>query len=260
MTTKPLLDCVRIVLVEPSHPGNIGAVARSMRTMGLHDLCLVNPKKYPHYEASKRAAGGEIVLDGARVVDSVDAAIEDCTLVFGTSVRDREVSWPTVNPRQAASKIADHLQQFNGSEGHIAVLFGRESSGLTNAELELCQQQIRIDANPEYSSLNLASAVQIIAYDLRMQSLASDLVDSKQTPQPLSASERRQLPADKKMQDGHLQHLQTVLEALDFIKSDSPTVLYRKLRRLYSKAELTVEEVQILRGMLTAVQQRTQEN
>jgi len=163
-----MLDQVRIILVEPTHPGNIGSVARAMKTMGLHRLILVNPKKFPHYEATKLAAGAESVLDTAQLVSSLDEAIDDCDLVVGTSVRDREVKWPTVNPRDLANKIKERVTQAKPAQSNAAILFGRESSGLTNQELDRCDIQVRIDANPNYSSLNLASAVQILAYELRV--------------------------------------------------------------------------------------------
>ena len=174
-----LLNSIRVVLVEPTHPGNIGAVARSMKTMGLSRLVMVNPKKFPHDEATKRAAGAESVLDDAVLADSAQDAIADCTLVLGTSVRDREVSWPTFDPRVSANNMLTHLstqlissEVSAGSQPEVAILFGRESSGLTNQEMDLCHSQIRIPANDEYSSLNLASAVQIISYELRMAVLS----------------------------------------------------------------------------------------
>ena len=243
-------DDIRIVLVEPTHPGNIGSVARAMKTMGLSRLVLVNPKKFPHYEATKLAAGAESVLLAAEVVATTDDAISDCTMVVGTSVRDREVTWPTVSPREVANQIGDHVRSH---QHQIAILFGRESSGLTNAEMDLCQSQIRISANPEYSSLNLASAVQIIAYEIRMQLLESR-VGLENDADTMSPIKEREAAATKAQKNGHIQHLQNTLESLDFIKAKPPTVLMRKLTRLYSKADLTVEEIQILRGVLSAMQ------
>jgi TrmH family RNA methyltransferase len=251
------LDKIRIVLVEPSHPGNIGSVARAMKTMGLSDLVLVNPKKFPHSEASKLSAGAESVLEQARVVESLEQAISDCTLVMGTSVRDREVSWPTADPRLSATEMVDHLQEAN--EHQAAILFGRESSGLSNQEMDCCHSQIRIDANIEYSSLNLASAVQIIAYELRMKSASSQVFNSieqvSQAPivtATITAAQERQRLATQAELNGHLEHLQNTLLALNFSKSKTPTLLMRKLTRLYNKARLTLEEIQILRGILTA--------
>lgn len=248
---------IRVILIEPTHPGNIGAVARAMKTMGLEYLILVNPKKFPHYEASKRAAGAEDVLNAARVVDHIDLAVADCTSVYGTSVRDREVSWPTLSPSKAAELAVNHIDQ--DRDNQVAILFGRESSGLTNQELDLCQSQIRIDANADYSSLNLASAVQIITYEMRVKALAvtqaGDVLPSA-TEQTSTGLEKRQRAATKEQFDGHIMHLKNTLEALDFTKTPQPTLLMRKLTRLYNKADLTVEEIQILRGILTAIQSK----
>lgn len=253
---------IRIVLVEPTHPGNIGSVARAMKTMGLSRLVLVNPKKFPHPEASKLAAGAESVLLNAEVVQTASEAISDCTMVLGTSVRDREVSWPTFSPRKTAMNVDQHVSQ---AERQVAILFGRESSGLTNAEMDLCQSQIRISANEEYSSLNLANAVQIIAYELRMQLLSCDVGHRASSDDDFSSNEplvsnatkkKREVIATKVQKNGHIEHLQKTLEALDFIRAKPPTVLMRKLTRLYGKANLTVEEIQILRGILSAVESK----
>ena len=249
-----LLSKIKIVLVEPTHPGNIGSVARAMKTMGLSSLVLVNPIKFPHYEASKLAAGAESVLEQAQIYGDLNEAISEATLVVGTSVREREISWPTKNPKDIAETAIEHLT--SNLHGSVAILFGRESSGLTNDEMDLCQMQIKIDANPEYSSLNLASAVQILAYELRMCWLKTR---SDQMPSPDSklgtSYHIRQQAATRKQLDGHLEHLQSTIESLNFVKSRPPTQLMRKLTRLYAKAELTVEEIQILRGILSAIDQ-----
>lgn len=254
------LDKIRIVLVEPSHPGNIGSVARAMKTMGLTDLVLVNPKKFPHYEATKLAAGADSVLLDANVVDTALEAVGDCTMVLGTSVRDREVTWPTYDPRQTASVVAEHLTDEPDSH-QVAVLFGRENSGLSNAEMDLCQSQIRISANPDYSSLNLASAVQIIAYEMRMQDnlTSAGLIKDKPLDSEsadVTPAQKRQKVATKRQKEGHLEHLQNTLEALEFVNVKPPTMLMRKITRLYNKADLSVEEIQILRGIYSAVQSK----
>lgn len=249
-----LLNQIQIVLVEPTHPGNIGAVARSMKTMGLSNLFLVNPKKFPHYEASKRSAGAESVLDGACVVPTLDEALQGCTLVLGTSVRDREVTWPTYDPRVTAERLVRHLCLADSTQSaKVAILFGRESSGLTNDEMDLCHSQIRIPANDEYSSLNLASAVQIITYELRMRVLLADEGLEGQEEGNVTPLDERQKMATVEQQQGYINHLQKTLEDIDFIKTKPPTMLMRKLTRLYNKSELTVEEIQILRGILSAV-------
>ena len=264
-----LLSRIRVVLVEPTHPGNIGAVARSMKTMGLGRLVMVKPKKFPHYEATKRSAGAESVLDDAVVVDDIDQALAGCTLVLGTSVRDREVSWPTFDPRVSADKVMNHLGindldqmslEFDGAESaaegsqpQVAILFGRESSGLTNQEMDLCHSQIRISANDEYSSLNLASAVQIIAYELRMRAIESTDSDVSKSAQAQTPLQDRQQLATVEQQQGYINHLQKTLEAIDFIKTKPPTMLMRKLTRLYNKSELTVDEILILLGISSAI-------
>lgn len=255
-----VLSNIRIVLIEPSHPGNIGAVARSMMTMGLSRLYMVRPKKFPHSEATQRAAGAESILSAAVVVDDVASVVNDCGLVLGTSVRDREVTWPTFDPRESAHKVCEHLlaDVKVGSQAvlDVAILFGRESSGMTNEEMDLCDSQIRIPANDEYSSLNLASAVQIIAYELRMTCLAASAhgqVTEAVDATTVTPGQLRQKSASKAQREGHIQHLQSTLESLDFVKTKPPTILMRKLTRLFNKAELTVEEIQILRGILSAV-------
>ena len=263
------LENIKVVLVEPSHPGNIGAVARSMKTMGLHNLVLVRPKKFPHCEATKRAAGADSVLQAAKVVDDLSTAIGSCTLVLGTSVRDREVAWPTLDPRQAAEKLFSHIDDMgdkqgeteSANQGQVAILFGRESSGLANEELDRCQAQIRISANSEYSSLNLASAVQIISYELRMRALQTDAsttsrIANEETDENNQQSpfELRQANASVAQREGYLAQLEKTLIDLEFVKTNPPTMLMRKLTRLYNKAELSVEEIQILRGILSAVQ------
>lgn len=246
---KKLSLNLRFVLVEPTHPGNIGAVARAMKTMGLENLVLVNPEKFPHIEATKRAAGAESVLEQAEVVSSLSSAISDCDMVLGTSVRDREVAWSTITPRVAAAKVVTH---HSTQQGNIALLFGRERSGLTNQELDLCQYQIRVPANEEYSSLNLGSAVQILAYEIRMSVLESqqlEMIEDEHQHQ----NKRKALARSEDLQ-GYYLHLEETLEQIGFIKNKPPTKLMRKIVRLYNRAQINVEEMQILRGILTAMQ------
>lgn len=245
------LDQISIVLVEPSHPGNIGAAARAMKTMGLSRLVLVNPRRFPDDEATRRAAGAESVLNQALVVSDLATALGNIDCVVGTSVRDREVGWPTKTPRETADYIN---QKLNDDASQVAILFGRENSGLTNAELESCQAQVRIPANSEYSSLNLASAVQIIAYELRCKSLED--VETDTQVEKNGSLKQRQQAASTAQKQGHLDHLQQTLEDIDFVRTKPPTQLMRKLSRLYNKADLTVEEIQILRGILTAINEK----
>ena len=160
---------IRMVLVNTSHPGNIGGAARAMKNMGLFELYLVQPKEYPAPRAVWRAAGARDVLDKVKVVESVDQAIEGCGLVIGTSARDRRIPWPMINPRQCGQRIWRESVTHN-----VALLFGREDRGLTNNELQKCNYHVNIPSNPDYSSLNLATAVQVLAYEIRMASLSDD--------------------------------------------------------------------------------------
>ncbi|MBV8801935.1 MAG: RNA methyltransferase, partial [Gammaproteobacteria bacterium] len=161
-----MLDNIRIVLVNPSHPGNIGATARAMKTMGLKKLYLVNPRLFPHTNANEMASGALDVLGQAVVVDELDEALTDCELVVGTSARERAIPWPQLLPRELAD-----LARIEAQKTTIAIVFGREQSGLTNDELDRCHFHLIIPSNPDYSSLNLAAAVQVVAYELRVASL-----------------------------------------------------------------------------------------
>ena len=167
MSTVERQAKIRMILVNTSHPGNIGGAARAMKNMGLTELYLVQPKEYPAPRAVWRAAGARDVLANARIVESVDEAIKGCGLVVGTSARERRIPWPLINPRECGMKI------WQESEHHdIGLLFGREDRGLTNSELQKCHYHVHIPSNPEYSSLNLATAVQVLAYEIRMASLS----------------------------------------------------------------------------------------
>ncbi len=265
---------IRFVLVEPSHPGNIGAVARAIKTMGFSQLTLVKPKRFPDPEATVRASGADDVLEKCAVVDSLQAAIADCEYVIGTSVRDRQISWPVATPKETASKIQEFLvREHNAARNiknnkhlndkmvsddspNIAVLFGRERTGLENHELDHAQWQIRIPANDDYNSLNLASAVQIIAYELNCA--LSDIGNSNQqiVEENKTGVEKRQRLATHAEMQGFYEHLEQTLLELDFIKTNPPTKLLRKIIRLYNRNNVSFEELQILRGILTATQQK----
>ena len=229
---------IRIVLVETTHPGNIGATARAMKTMGLTRLVLVNPAHFPDVGATARASGADDVLFSAEVVPDLATAIADCRLVIGASARRRDIMSPEINPRQCAERLLTTSQQ-----GETALVFGRESSGLSNDELDHCHFTVRIPANPEYSSLNLAAAVQVLAYELRMSaSFAEDLPPPELEPAPSEELER------------FYQHLQTVLLDLGFLNPDNPRHLMRRLRRLFNRTQPEQKEIQILRGILSAVE------
>lgn len=229
---------MRIVLVGTTHPGNIGASARAMKTMGLEQLVLVAPQHYPSAEATARASGADDMLYRARIETSLAAALAECTLVMGASARRRGLSGPELTPRQAACEL---LQV--AARAPVALVFGRESSGLSNDELDRCHHLVRIPANPDYSSLNLAAAVQVLAYELRLAALASQAL----TPAPVS-------PAPAAETEHFYAHLQQVLLAIGFLNPANPRHLMRRLRRLFNRARPDQTEVNILRGILTAVE------
>jgi TrmH family RNA methyltransferase len=241
VTFATMLEKIRIVLIETSHPGNIGATARAMKNMGLSRLCLVRPRHYPSAEATARASGADDILQRAEVYNSLDEALEGCRLVAGTSARLRAVEWPQLNPRQCAAKMLEEAGQ-----GDVALIFGRESSGLRNSELDRCQFLVHIPANPEYSSLNLSQAVQVLSYELRM---ASDQV-------PAADSMEKQEVATAEAMEGLFGHLQQTLTDIGFSDPRQSEKLQRRLRRLFFRARPDNEELNILRGVLSAAQGR----
>ena len=230
------LENIRIVLVAPSHPGNIGAAARAMKTMGIGRLALVNPARFPDPQAEWRAAGAGDVIDRCRVFDNLHSAIAECRWVVGTSARERRIPWPAGDVRDAAAEIVQQARA-----GEVAVLFGRETSGLTNDELQRCNRHLRIPASPDYPSLNLAMAVQVVTYEIFRQ--AGD--SSRQPP----AWDRA--PATAAAVETLLAHLEAVLTETDFLDPDNPGQTLTRLRRLFTRVQLDETEVGMLRGMLT---------
>lgn len=246
MSDQPNFDNVRIVLVETSHPGNIGAAARAMKNMGLSQLVLVKPqpKAWPAREALAMAASALEVLDGVVVKQTLEEAIADCHLVIGTSARLRQMPIELLDPPTAAARIeAVRTQQ------KVALVFGREISGLSNEELHLCHYHVHIPVNPDYTSLNLAAAVMVLCYELRKAALAS----SPTTQAPVQ-QEWDQLPATAEELDRYLSHLEKVLVEIDFLDPDNPRQLMRRLRRLYQRIQPDRMEINILRGILTATE------
>ncbi|MGF2734617.1 tRNA (cytosine(32)/uridine(32)-2'-O)-methyltransferase TrmJ [Marinobacter sp. DUT-1] len=246
-------DRIRIVLVETSHSGNIGAVARAMKNMGLGNLWLVNPKSFPDEASYARAAGASDVLDRAQVVASLEEAIDDCVLVMGTSARGRKVPWPVMPPPESARAAAEA-----SAGGSVALVFGRESNGLSNDELQHCHHHIHIPSNPEYSSLNLAMAVQVMCYELRMLYLRN-LEGGEGSPylKPMSAPGDAGWdvsPASVRDVEGFFGHLEQMLVDVEFHRRENPRQLMIRLRRLFQRARLDQMEVNILRGILTAAQ------
>ena len=232
---------VRIVLVGTQHPGNIGSAARAMKTMGLSRLVLVAPSRFPHAEADALAAGADDVLAEASVHDSLAEALADCSLVLGCTARSRRVALEEQPPREAALRVFDDAQR----GGEVALVFGRERTGLTNDELQLCHGAVHIPANPEYSSLNLAAAVQVMSYELRMAMLGG---------QDAGEPDRDVAPAPHAELEGFFAQLAQTLDAIDFHKGRAPESAMRKLRRLFLRAGLDVREVRLLRGILADAQ------
>ena len=236
---KPF-DNIAIVLVETTHPGNIGAAARAMKTMGLSVLRLVKPKNFPSADATARAAGADDLLVAADVYDNLTDAVSDCVLVLGSSARLRNLSCPVVRPDAAAREALD----LANSGSKVAVLFGRESSGLSNEELDLCNKVIVIPTSSDFSSLNLASAVQLIAYEL-MRHVTGDDISDGHTGTELATSAEMDL---------FYRHLEECLVEIEFLDPEKPRRLMRRLKQLFNRACLDKNEYNILRGILTSVQ------
>jgi tRNA (cytidine32/uridine32-2'-O)-methyltransferase len=230
---------VRIVLVEPSHPGNIGASARAMKTMGLYDLTLVAPKHFPSEEATARAAGADDVLAQACLAPTLVEAIGDCGLVVGATARLRNMRWPVVDPRQCAEAIWQHVERTK-----VAIVMGPEQSGLTNTDLGRCQLIVHIPTDPAFGSLNLAMAVQVLCYELRMAKVHVE--------QPAEEHRSAPLASAAELEGFHL-HLERVLADAGFLHHEHQRQLKLKLRRLFHRARLDQNEVNILRGALAAL-------
>jgi len=236
------LDNIRIVLVNTSHPGNIGGVARAMKNMGLRRLYLVAPRQYPDEQADWRAASATDILDGAVVTETVEQAIADCQFVVGTSARERRIPWPLLDARKCAKRI-DPVSR----DEQVAILFGREDRGLTNDELKVCNLHLNIPTSEDYSSLNLAMAVQLVCYELRMLEVQPQLADAE--------DEQWDTPfATRENMERFYTHLEQALIDIEFLDPAAPRQLMSRLRRLYSRVRLDEMELNILRGILTETQ------
>jgi TrmH family RNA methyltransferase len=229
---------IRIVLVGTTHPGNIGATARAMKNMGLRDLALVDPRYFPDKEATARASGAEDLLESATVVETLQEAIADCVYVAGASARSRAINWPCLDARDAAERLLHE-----SAAGPVAAVFGPEKSGLSNADLDFCDTLLTIPTSPDFSSLNLAMAVQVVAYEL--QAAQSQKRPEYEPDAPLATSSEL---------EHFYTHLEQVLTDLNFLDPDNPRHLMRRLRRLFLRARPDQNEVNILRGFLTAVE------
>ena len=267
----PTLQPIRIVLINTSHPGNIGAAARAMKTMGVTRLYLVDPQNYPSEEATTRASGADDVLANAVICSTLTEALMDCSLVVGTTARERAISAPSVEPREFAERVIDEAQ---GEGNQIALVFGRERSGMTNEEIDCCQLLVHIPANERYSSLNLGAAVQVLSYEVRMTALAHaraqgvthvDVREVTKEGEPTgrfaTLGESKEPPAhslDRRANFQELEsfygHLEKVLRGLGFLNQTNPILILRRLRCLYDRAVPTVRELNILRGTLSATE------
>lgn len=229
---------IRIVLVGTTHPGNIGAVARAMKNMGLSDLRLVRPKHFPHEEATARASGASDILERARVTDTLAEALSECVYVAATSARSRTINWPSMGPRDCAERMIRER-----ANGPVACVFGPEKTGLHNDDLDLCHTLLTIPTDPGFSSLNLAMAVQVVAYELRVAGMLDEgPVFDVEAP-----------PATSEEMEHFYTHLEQVLRDIDFLDPDNPRHLMRRMRRLFLRARPDKNEVNILRGILTSI-------
>ena len=255
-----LLHRVNVVLVEPTHPGNVGAAARAMKAMGLDRLCLVAPLRFPSAEATARAAGADDVLHAARVVGSLDDALAGCGFVLGTTARSRRIEWPVVDAREGAGRAVEQA-----ARAPVAMVFGRESAGLTNAELDRCHALVRIPAAEHFSSLNVAAAVQILAYEIRVaahgEGSGTDGAKAETpgrgagAPGEVAGTQpaRQSPPATAGELEGFYRHLEAALVEIGYLDPAVPKLLMRRLRRLFNRSVPDRTEIGILRGILTAV-------
>ena len=243
------LDSVRIVLVEPSHPGNVGGTARALRTMGLSQLWLVRPQRFPDPQAQWRAAGGAGVLESARVVPTLAEAIDDCVLVVGTSNRGRRIPWPVEDASAACPGIVRAA-----TDAPVAILFGREADGLNNEELRACNLHLQIPANPDYPSLNLAMAVQVVCYELSLAAVGARERTSRERGDGTDHWDRPWARHDAV--ERLLDHLALVLNEIDFVAPGDKGQTLTRLRRLILRQRLDETEVQMLRGILKKIQNR----
>lgn len=253
MSDSRRLDFIRIVMVETTHPGNIGSAARAMKTMGLNDLRLVAPRQFPHVEASALASGADDLLTRARVTDSLDEAIGDAELVIATSGRQRHIPWPCISARDMGQLV---LQE--APTRRAAILFGREDRGLTNDELQRANLHVTIPSNPTYGVLNVAAAVQVICYELRMALLGAELNENSagthRFEQPAPTFDWDQPLATQQEQEHLLAHLERVALKSGFLDPVHPDQVRTRLRRLFTRARPDHMEANILRGLLSALE------
>ncbi len=235
------LENIRIVMVGTTHSGNIGAAARAMNNMCLRQLCLVAPECKVDQAAYARASGANGILDEIQKFEDLETAIADCQYVAATSARRRSLSWPELDPHGLANRLFEMPD-----DGQAAIVFGREHSGLTNEEIQMCHTMLRIPTNPDFSSLNVASAVQVVSYEIYRQ-WGSDKDTVPVEHEPLANSAEL---------EGYFEHLQRVLVDTGFLNPEQPGQIMQRLRRLYLRGETSQNEINILRGILSAVEKR----
>lgn len=238
-----MLANIKIVLVETTHPGNIGGVARAMKNMNMDNLCLVAPKIFPSADATSRASGADDILSRANVYPTLQEAVADCQLVIGASARSRTISWPEITPRECAEKVI-----INEPGNNVAILFGREHSGLKNHELDLCHFLMHIPCNSHFSSLNIAAAVQIVCYELFIAAGVTTepkMIIGDQGENPLATTAQMDLFYD---------HFYQTLIDIGFMHPDKSKTIMRRLRRIFNRTNLDSKEVDILRGILRMAQ------
>ena len=235
------LNSVKIVLVGTTHPGNIGAAARAMKNMGIKNLSLVQPKEFPSDVAIYRSKAAKDILEHAQVFNNLEEAIFDCELVIGTSARGRKVPWPILNPKDAAEEVSR-----SSSHHNIAIIFGREDRGLTNEELGLCNLHVNIPTDPDYSSLNLAQAVQILVYEIR-QAILGEQEDKDYWDVELANNDQTELL---------INHMDELMQQVEFYDVDNPRKLLLRVRRFFKRSRIDVMETNIFRGLFATIQKK----
>ncbi len=281
-TNTNILDNIKVVLIETSHPGNIGSTARAMKTMGLTKLTLVNPNIFPSDKADAMSAGAQDILENAVITKELDEAIQDCTLIIGASARDRSLVWPRLEVYNFAEYLIQHLSWQNDiskpgdttkinkelTPNKVALLFGREKSGLSNAELHKCHYHLTIPANPIYPSLNLASAVQVLSYEiyktlvyktLNKDNDPSNLVELENQIEDIKTTHANKVIislddelASMRETEGLIKVFSNLINALDIFQRPNSDGVLGRLRRLFMRSHLEKREVNILRGILTS--------
>ena len=236
-----LLNSVKIVLVGTTHPGNIGAAARAMKNMGFRHLSLVKPKEFPSDVATYRSKAAKDILENALIFNNLQEAVVDCELVIGTSARDRKVPWPILSPKESAEEVSKSLKIHK-----IAIVFGREDRGLTNEELGLCNYHVHIPTDPEYSSLNLSQAVQILVYEIRMAVLSGDENQDYWDIELANNNQTEML----------IQHMDELMQEVDFYDVDNPRKLLLRVRRFFKRSRIDVMETNIFRGLFATIQKK----